>query len=81
MQHAKSAAERDGDVRHRLTSSLRLGLRRELLRMAFPFEAISRAAEVESWRKEVWRPIYHMHKWWAQRLGSGVSRRHHRAAS
>lgn len=25
---------------------------------------------MESWRKEVHRPIYHLHKWWAKRLGS-----------
>jgi putative DNA methylase len=37
---------------------------------AFPFEQISEIAEAESWRKEVFRPIYHLHKWWAQRLGS-----------
>lgn len=37
---------------------------------AFPFENLSAIAEHESWRKEVYRPIYHMHKWWAQRLGS-----------
>ncbi|MCK6565120.1 MAG: helix-turn-helix domain-containing protein [Dehalococcoidia bacterium] len=36
----------------------------------FPFEHLSEIAEVESWRKEVWRPVYHLHKWWAQRLGS-----------
>jgi putative DNA methylase len=36
----------------------------------FPFEHLSDIAEVESWRKEVWRPVYHSHKWWAQRLGS-----------
>ncbi len=36
----------------------------------FPFEQLSRIAERESWRKEVYRPIYHVHKWWAQRLGS-----------
>jgi putative DNA methylase len=36
----------------------------------FPFEHLSQIAEVESWRKEVWRPVYHTHKWWAQRLGS-----------
>ena len=36
----------------------------------FPFEHLSRIAERESWRKEVYRPIYHLHKWWAQRLGS-----------
>ncbi len=37
---------------------------------AFPFEALSDIAEIESWRKEINRPIYHIHKWWAQRLGS-----------
>lgn len=36
----------------------------------FPFEWLSEVAEIESWRKEVYRPIYHMHKWWARRLGS-----------
>lgn len=36
----------------------------------FPFEVISDVAEVESWRKEINRPIYHIHKWWAQRLGT-----------
>jgi putative DNA methylase len=37
---------------------------------SFPFEDVSAIAEVESWRKEIYRPIYHLHKWWAQRLGS-----------
>ena len=36
----------------------------------FPFEFLSTLAERESWRKEVHRPIYHVHKWWAKRLGS-----------
>jgi len=36
----------------------------------FPFDFISRIAERESWRKEIHRPIYHVHKWWAKRLGS-----------
>jgi putative DNA methylase len=36
----------------------------------FPFEFISWLAERESWRKEIYRPIYHIHKWWAKRLGS-----------
>ena len=36
----------------------------------FPFEFFSDIAELESYRKEVNRPIYHVHKWWAQRLGS-----------
>src|SRR4051794_38838557 len=37
---------------------------------AFPFEFLSQLPERESWRKEVHRPIYHVHKWWAKRLGS-----------
>ena len=37
---------------------------------SFPFEFISQLAEMESWRKEVYRPIYHIYKWWAKRLGS-----------
>ncbi|MGO7604762.1 DNA methyltransferase [Rhizobium ruizarguesonis] len=36
----------------------------------FPFEYLSNLAEKESWRKEVNRPLSHIHKWWAQRLGS-----------
>ncbi|MHC5726727.1 MAG: DNA adenine methylase, partial [Nostoc sp.] len=36
----------------------------------FPFEYLSIIAEVESWRKEVHRPIYYVHKWWARRLGT-----------
>src|SRR5207249_8138920 len=35
-----------------------------------PIEEISALAELESWRKEVNRPVYHVHKWWATRLGS-----------
>lgn len=36
----------------------------------YPYIEISKIAEKESWRKEINRPIYHIHKWWAQRLGS-----------
>lgn len=36
----------------------------------FPFEFVSAIAERESWRKEIYHPIYHIHKWWAKRLGS-----------
>ena len=36
----------------------------------FPFEALSDIAEAESWRKEINRPLSHIHKWWAQRLGT-----------
>jgi putative DNA methylase len=38
--------------------------------LTFPFEVLSDTAEAESWRKEVHRPIYHIHKWWARRLGT-----------
>jgi len=36
----------------------------------FPYLKISHIAKKESWRKEVYRPLYHIHKWWALRLGS-----------
>lgn len=36
----------------------------------FPNIQVSEVAEQESWRKEINRPIYHIHKWWATRLGS-----------
>ena len=36
----------------------------------FPFEEVDPIAEAESYRKEINRPIYHIHKWWARRLGS-----------
>jgi putative DNA methylase len=36
----------------------------------FPVAFLSQLAERESWRKEIHRPIYHVHKWWAKRLGS-----------
>ena len=41
-----------------------------LIENKYPFAEISAIAELESWRKEVYRPMYHLHKWWAQRLGS-----------
>lgn len=36
----------------------------------FPVGPISDLAQRESWRKEVYRPVYHIHKWWAKRLGT-----------
>jgi putative DNA methylase len=36
----------------------------------FPSAALAPVATAESWRKEVHRPVYHVHKWWATRLGS-----------
>lgn len=43
---------------------------RQIEKDSFDFEFLSRLAERESWRKEIHRPIYHVHKWWAKRLGS-----------
>lgn len=43
---------------------------RRAIEDGFPFEQVSEIAEIESWRKEIYRPVYHVHKWWAQRLGS-----------
>ena len=40
------------------------------LECSFPIVEVSRVSEQESWRKEVNRPLYHIHKWWATRLGS-----------
>ncbi len=37
---------------------------------SFPIGFVSQLAEHESWRKEIYRPIYYIHKWWARRLGS-----------
>lgn len=36
----------------------------------FPTGELWKVARRESWRKEIYRPIYHLHKWWATRLGS-----------
>ncbi len=41
-----------------------------LIEKDFPFAGLSLIAERESWRKEVYRPVYYLHKWWARRLGS-----------
>jgi len=41
-----------------------------LIESDFPFPQLSLIAERESWRKEIFRPIYYLHKWWARRLGS-----------
>ncbi len=40
------------------------------LEAGFPIVQVSELAEHESWRKEINRPLYHIHKWWATRLGS-----------
>src|SRR5262245_49935450 len=43
---------------------------RRAIEKDFPYPELSRVAEAESWRKELNRPLSHVHKWWAQRLGS-----------
>ncbi len=58
-------SNRKSGSRHR-----RLSTTRSIEADDFPFEFLSEVAEAESWRKEIYRPIYHVHKWWAQRLGS-----------
>jgi putative DNA methylase len=40
------------------------------IEVSFPLAEISLLAQRESWRKEIFRPLYHIHKWWANRLGS-----------
>jgi hypothetical protein len=36
----------------------------------FPFLEVSRLAQLESYRKNVYRPAYYIHKWWARRTGT-----------
>lgn len=36
----------------------------------FPFLAVSRLAKLESYRKNIYRPPYYIHKWWARRVGT-----------
>ena len=45
---------------------------RNAIEAGFPGVGLGDTAELESWRKEVNRPTYHLHKWWAQRLGTVV---------
>lgn len=53
-----------------VTVSPAIAAARAIEDISFPFEMLSDTAEAESWRKEVHRPIYHVHKWWARRLGT-----------
>jgi len=41
---------------------------RKAIDRSFPFVEISEVAERESWRKDVYQPVYYIHKWWARRL-------------
>lgn len=49
---------------------MELDARRLIESEEFSFEFLSAVAKKESWRKEIYRPVYHVHKWWAKRLGS-----------
>jgi len=53
-----------------MTTVIETELNSKSIENGFPIGFISRLAEHESWRKEVYRPIYYLHKWWARRLGS-----------
>ena len=57
---SKRSRNRNGEENGHLTA----------LETGFPILKISELAQQESWRKEVNRPLYHIHKWWARRLGS-----------
>lgn len=41
---------------------------RKVIERSFPFVEVSETAERESWRKDVYQPVYYIHKWWARRL-------------
>lgn len=43
---------------------------RKAIERSFPFVEISEIAERQSWRKDVYQPVYYIHKWWARRLSS-----------
>jgi putative DNA methylase len=44
--------------------------KKHTIELDFPVIELSQLAQRESWRKEINRPIYYIHKWWAKRLGS-----------
>lgn len=56
--------------KHRASSRKKNNDRVTALETGFPVLEISELAQQESWRKEINRPLYHIHKWWARRLGS-----------
>ncbi|MFQ5341709.1 MAG: DNA methyltransferase [Anaerolineae bacterium] len=43
-------------------------VQRKAIERSFPFVELSEIAERESWRKDVYQPVYYIHKWWARRL-------------
>jgi putative DNA methylase len=55
---------------HAVNANAETTLKPKAIQLDFPFEQLDPIAELESWRKELNRPPYHIHKWWAQRLGT-----------
>src|SRR5438128_1021680 len=70
----ESRQDKEFHFQRKMTNQLQSGAcsqgRRLIESDKFPIEIVSQLAELESWRKEVHRPIYHIHKWWVKRLGS-----------
>lgn len=69
-RHRHLAPTLFADPEESVTPGLALAQLRAIEDDAFPFEALSDVCETESWRKEINRPLYHIHKWWAHRLGT-----------
>lgn len=42
---------------------------RRTIEADLPILEVSRLAQVESYRKNIYRPAYYIHKWWARRMG------------
>jgi putative DNA methylase len=40
------------------------------IEQSFPIHEVNKLASVESYRPDIYRPVNHVHKWWARRLGS-----------
>ena len=43
---------------------------RRSIEQDFPVLEVSRLAQIESYRKNIYRPAYYIHKWWARRTGA-----------
>lgn len=41
-----------------------------MIETTFPIVEVSRLAKLESYRKNIYRPPYYIHKWWARRVGT-----------
>lgn len=48
----------------------RVGRGRRAIETDFPFLEVSKLARLESYRKNIYRPAYYIHKWWARRTGA-----------